>query len=377
MAKNKLELKDKVSAEKRHWVRITKACNNRCLFCLDSENQDGEIVPLKKVLEELRSGRGEGATRAIISGGEPTIHPDIFRIIREAKEMGYQHVQIISNGRMLAYEDFVKKLKAAGLDEVTISFHSHLKKQMEKMTRAKGSHAQAMKGLMNVLKYNLIVSIDIVINKINYKTLAESMKFFIRLGVSEFDLLWLIPFGNAWENRKKLFLEGVQAKKYLDKALSLASNPDLFIWTNRLPAQYLEGHEDMIQNPIKLRDEIKGMRAGLERFVNEGRMMACFGERCQYCFARNFCADLIELEKNGILEAKNDPDCLKTKKAGSKKTFFKLKKKFDVFEFLDFHIKHRYFVKSLRCGKCRRGSACSGVHIGQIRKDGFKILRPI
>ena len=260
MKKNNLKLKDKVAEEKRHWVRITSVCNNNCLFCLDSENQNGKIVPFKEVVKDLKIGLEAGCVRAIISGGEPSIHPDIFKIIGRAKKMGYSHVQMISNGRMFAYEEFTRSAKAAGLDEITFSLHSHLRKQLEAMTRAKGSYLQAMKGLTNALKYKFIVSVDIVISKINYKNLKETMLFFITLGVTEFDLLYLIPFGSAWENKEHLFIKSSKVGKYLKEALALSANRDLFIWTNRLPAELLEGHEQFIQNPIKLKSELHGDR---------------------------------------------------------------------------------------------------------------------
>jgi len=372
MKKSDLKSRDKVAREKRQWVRITKACNNRCLFCLDRESQDGRLVPAKEIINILKKGISEGATRAIISGGEPTLHPHIAKIIKEAKKMGYKHVQIISNGRMLAYDKFTEELKKAGLDEVTLSLHSHLEKQMEEMTGVKGSYKQAIRGLMNSLRHNFIVSIDVVINKINYKTLKSTLEFFIKLGVYEFDLLYLVPFGSAWKNKSKLFLSPLKAKKYLDQAFNLSFNKDLHIWTNRLPAIFLEGYEHLIQNPNKLKDDIGGMAKELKNYIIDGKMMSCHGERCRYCFKQNFCLDFIELKKTGYLRSKTDPICLKTKK--TKEKLIKFNKNLDIYKFLDFYIKNRYFVKSLRCANCMHNSACQGVQIDEIRKKSFKIL---
>lgn len=376
MKKNKLKIKDKVAQEKRHWVRITQVCNNNCLFCLDRENQNGKIIPIEEVENDLAQGRKAGAKRVILSGGDPTMHPKIFEIIKASKRMGYAHVQIITNGRMLAYEDFAANLKKAGLDEVTLSLHSHEKDQFEKMTQVKGSYEQAMKGLINALKYKFIVSVDIVINKINYKTLKKTLIFFIKLGVSEFDLLYIIPFGSAWINKKELFFSPKKAGKYLDAAFSLAKKKNIFIWTNRLPAIFLEGHEDLIQNPIKLKDEVRGMEQALKNYVAKDQMMACFGEKCRYCFMKNFCSDLMELKKAKTLESESDPICLGKGIKKEKKAIFKFNNDLNIYKFLDFYIKHRYFVKSARCEKCRHNNGCDGAQIDQIRNKGFKILKP-
>ena len=30
--------------QNRHWVRISAVCNNKCLFCLDSNAQNGNFI---------------------------------------------------------------------------------------------------------------------------------------------------------------------------------------------------------------------------------------------------------------------------------------------------------------------------------------------
>ena len=176
MTANKNLLKDVAANQPRHWVRITHACNNRCLFCLDRENQNGSILPMKEIIMDLRKGRSLGARRVIISGGDPTMHPELSKIIKKAKKIGYDHVQIITNGRMLAYENFAIELKQSGLDEVTLSLHSHIKEDFEKLTGIVGSYEQALLGLLNAKKQGFIVSVDIVINKINYKKLKTTLQ---------------------------------------------------------------------------------------------------------------------------------------------------------------------------------------------------------
>jgi MoaA/NifB/PqqE/SkfB family radical SAM enzyme len=371
------EVKDAVAEQKKHWVRITRACNNRCLFCLDRENQNGSIFPVEMIVADLKKGLSGGAKRAVLSGGDPTVHPQLCEIIAKAKSLGYEHVQIITNGRMLAYEKFAKDLKKAGLDEVTLSLHSHIEEDFESMSGIKGSYHQALAGLLNAKKQGFIVNVDIVINKINYQTLKETIQFYIRLGVSEFDLLYPIPFGDAWKNRSELFFDPEKTHNYLRDAFGLSKNKNLFIWTNRLPAQYLEGFEDLIQNPVKINDEVKGMHFGLARLVERGIPMSCKGERCRYCFMSGFCADLDLLLAKKSLPGRADPPCCGSVMKGRKPTpVFRMDKDFTLESFTHFFIGNRYFVKSLRCRECRYFETCDGAWIGDVRKNGFSILKP-
>ncbi len=376
MVKSNALLKEVAANQRRHWVRITRACNNKCLFCLDQENQNGLVFSMKEILFDLKRGLDSGIKRVVISGGDPTVHPKLDKIIKKAKQLGYEHVQIITNGRMLVYEKFAKKLKLAGLDEVTLSLHSHIESDFEKMTGIRGSYKQALGGLLNAQKYGFIVSVDIVINKINYKKLKETLQFYMKMGVTEFDLLYPIPFGSAWKNRKELFFSPKKAEKFLQAAFALSKSDKVFIWTNRLPAQYLEGYENLIQNPIKMRDEVNGMLGELLLKIRNGQELSCRGEKCKYCFMQNFCLDLDFLLKKKSLQGKQQPPCfnLKNDYNINPHTFF-LDGNLDPFVFLDFYLKNRYFVKSLRCKKCVHDKKCQGAWIETVRKKGFKIMK--
>jgi tRNA A37 methylthiotransferase MiaB len=54
---NKINLlnKEKTQKQNRIWVRIASSCNNKCIFCLDSNAHDGTFVEddiVKKQIKE-------------------------------------------------------------------------------------------------------------------------------------------------------------------------------------------------------------------------------------------------------------------------------------------------------------------------------------
>ena len=94
---NKLSLLDypcKVSA-----ILYVDACNFRCPFChngltlLDSKN---DIIPFDDILSFLRKRQGV-LDGVVISGGEPTLMPDLKEKIKAIKELGYA-VKLDTNG---------------------------------------------------------------------------------------------------------------------------------------------------------------------------------------------------------------------------------------------------------------------------------------
>jgi MoaA/NifB/PqqE/SkfB family radical SAM enzyme len=378
--RNNFLIKEKSAIQKRHWVRISSACNNQCVFCLDRENQGGGFLSLAKVAKELTAGRRQKINRVVLSGGEATIHPKFIDIVKLAKNLGYRHIQVITNGRMFCYSDFFRAAVEAGLSEITFSIHGHIAALHDKQTGVKGSFDQAIRGLVNALaQSSLIISVDVVISKINYRHLADILKFFISLGVREFDLLQIIPFGRAWDNRRKLFYNIKKAKPYLDKAFELSRREDIFLWTNRLPIRYLEGYEDLAQHPQKIFDEVRGRQNNLGNLFETGRLLPCFPARCRFCFLEDFCREAIKFKKNGEVPVKKYPVCLvgKRKKAANQSLKRSGDAAADLKNFADFYIRNLYFVKSARCGQCVLNESCEGAPIQFIRQFGFKKLKPI
>lgn len=376
-SKDKIRIRNRVALKKRHWLRLTNFCNNNCIFCLDSGLHDGTSRSFLDIKKDLEKGLEEGAKKLIVSGGEPTVHPGFQDIIKLSRKMGYRQIQVITNGRMFCYPAFLKEAVKNGVTEITFSIHAHTQGLYEKISGVGGSYKQAISGLVNALGVkNLIINIDIVLTNLNYRCLEQILRFFIGLGVAEFDLLQVVPFGSAWKNRERVFYDLDKALPYLRSTFRLQTEfPDIYIWTNRFPPRYLEGFEELIQHPVKLYDEIRGRRDMFNRFISAGEKMPCFGKQCAYCFIKNFCRDLMELKENNNLYARRAAFCLEPGRKPSE-SFKSDGRGIDVGDFLNFYIKHRYFLKSLRCRACKYFDRCAGAPIDLIRKKGFAVLKP-
>ncbi len=295
--------------EKRHWVRLTYACNNRCLFCHDSVVQSGEMVPRNLLDAQISKGLEQGAKRLILSGGEPTIHPDFIKMVALGKRLGYRWVQVVTNGRMFAYKSFASSACAAGLDEATFSLHGHTAELHDRLVGVKGAFEQSIEGLHNLMSSGIgVLSVDVVLTSLNLSFLPEILDFYIERGIREFDLLWLVPFGRVWQQGRDLFVsEDQETSLILRKAVDLALAKGAVVWTNRLDPPMLEGLEDLIQDPGKIHDEVRGRRPKFQMLLDEGLELPCKQpERCELCFMRSYCEALdsvLEQKNKGIYQA--------------------------------------------------------------------------
>lgn len=83
-------------------VVFTKGCNMRCGYChnpslvVPSLMSRDEDIPERTVLEYL-AGRGGWLDGVVVTGGEPTIHPDLPDFIAAIKSAGYG-VKLDTNG---------------------------------------------------------------------------------------------------------------------------------------------------------------------------------------------------------------------------------------------------------------------------------------
>jgi hypothetical protein len=117
------------------------------------------------------------------------------------------------------------------------------------------------------------------------------MRMLVEMGVREFDLLQVVPFGRAFtDGRDTLFYDLEEARPYIQEALAFSKRPDVHVWMNRFPPQHLEGYEHLIQDPYKLNDEVRGRNEEFARLLDDGTPLDCREPaRCRYCYLEKLC----------------------------------------------------------------------------------------
>ncbi|MDP6172815.1 MAG: radical SAM protein [Rhodospirillales bacterium] len=102
-------------------LEITSRCNLGCPVCLSASTTEGVDMTVDQVASALgKLLDSEGAPVPLqLAGGEPTQHPHLIPILRQAREMGFQKIELDSNGLLLAkHPDLAAELREAGLGGV-------------------------------------------------------------------------------------------------------------------------------------------------------------------------------------------------------------------------------------------------------------------
>src|SRR5271156_2142700 len=95
-----------------------RRCNLDCGYC-NEYDKTSDPVPLPTMLGRIDRLADLGTTIITLSGGEPTLHPDLDAIILRIRERG-AIATLITNGLLLTPER-IHRLNRAGLDYLQIS----------------------------------------------------------------------------------------------------------------------------------------------------------------------------------------------------------------------------------------------------------------
>jgi cyclic pyranopterin phosphate synthase len=108
-------------------ISVTDRCNFRCVYCMPEEGMEwlpkSAILSYEEIAEVVRQLAPLGLRRLRITGGEPTIRPQIHELIRMLRAVpDITDIALSTNGVRLP--EIAPMLREAGLDRVNMSVDS-------------------------------------------------------------------------------------------------------------------------------------------------------------------------------------------------------------------------------------------------------------
>lgn len=180
-------------------MNVTYACNNHCTFCAVGTRTQVHGHPTRQ-REHLEHYRKLGVTMVDFDGGEPTINPELVTLVRYARALGYERVNVTTNGRMLGYEDFAKKLVRSGLTTLLFSVHGPDARTHAQQVGVAEAFDQTLAGIRNALAHapkGVDLGMNITITKGNWELLPAVTALCWDLGLRWLNIQFLTPFGRA------------------------------------------------------------------------------------------------------------------------------------------------------------------------------------
>jgi uncharacterized radical SAM superfamily Fe-S cluster-containing enzyme len=179
-------------------IDVNEACNLACPVCFaDSSPQRTALRPLKaieRMLDALVASEGE-ADLVQISGGEPTIHPEILDILRLAKSKPIRHVMLNTNGLRIAQEPAF----AAALTEFKPGFEVYL--QFDSLRQ------EALKALRGAdLRHVRRKALE----ALERHAISTTLVVVVRRGVNDDEIGEIIDFARDWSCVRGITFQPIQ-----------------------------------------------------------------------------------------------------------------------------------------------------------------------
>ncbi len=178
-------------------IQLGHMCNNRCVFCVSGQRTEhGDALPadVAPAIDALRAGRAKGIQKVTLLGGEPTLQPGFFEVVRAAVAMGFGEIVIFTNGVKLARASFVDELLATGgAFTFRLSFQGATRAAHERTTGKLGSFQRLVDALANLRARGQRVTVNMCVVRSNFESIDQFPALLRPHGVSQLHLDLMRP----------------------------------------------------------------------------------------------------------------------------------------------------------------------------------------
>lgn len=173
-------------------------CNLSCDYCTITPQMRERSLSTEQIREILYRASRAGYDEVQLTGGEPTIRPDLMGLVAFARRIGFSGVIIQSNGLMWSSASNVDRAIRAGCTLFNVSVHTHLAEEYDALVRRPGAHRLMVSGLRNLVERGVDLVAALIIKQDTHARLPAAVEWLASQGVRRVDL-WFVSLtdGNA------------------------------------------------------------------------------------------------------------------------------------------------------------------------------------
>lgn len=277
-------------------MNLTYACNNRCTFCaVGTRTQLHGHTESQH--EHLREYRARGVTMVDFDGGEPTLHPDLIKTVRYARAIGYERINVTTNGRMAFYEDYAKRLVNSGLTTLLFSVHGPDARSHAQQVGVAEAFEQTVGGIRNCAKHaprGVELGMNVTLTKSNTEKLEALAQLAWDLGLRWINIQFLTPFGRA----TSMIAPDIEEAARITRGVIDRWKARMKVQIINLPFCFMPGYEDHLEGDLlKLARHmifVNNEDVNLAEYLAERRVRKPV---CAGCTRAVFCGGFYELEQ--------------------------------------------------------------------------------
>lgn len=222
---------------------IIQACPNNCLFCSSCSSIDKEkIIDLevfKKTIDYLMD-KG-GIEEISLSGGEPFLHPELFKMITYCKSLGIRVVLFTSGVKIREkieintenqYEQRIleemnaqpfsgiskqemQMLKEIGLDKIVFDFQGASMNTYNTLMGTKNQFSYVADSMLRASFAGLDVDVHFIPLKNNYQEFKDILELLEIAEIHHISLLNFVPQGRGEINQNQIMLSNKEMQEFI------------------------------------------------------------------------------------------------------------------------------------------------------------------
>ncbi len=232
-------------------IKLGYSCNDACIHCVVDDFRDAlreQGLHQDKTTEQFKEEMRESRKRAdllVLTGGEPTIRRDIVELVSYASSIGYR-LQMQSNGRRFADPTFADALCQASPVHYCIALHGPTASVHDAVTRRAGAYDETVAGIKNLVERRQQLTGKIVLSRLNFEHLPETVDRFIALRVPHISIAFPHALGTArklWDDVVPRYREVIP---FLHRALDRVRRAGIGADAETFVYCHMEGYEQFI-----------------------------------------------------------------------------------------------------------------------------------
>ncbi len=278
------------------YIQVVRHCNHQCGFCSNPTSpRVHTLAQIESLVDDLVQRNYYGV---ILTGGEPTLHPELPRIAAYARKSGL-HVRVITNGWQLADPLLAQALARAGVQIVHVSIYSVRPEVEAELRGREGTLDRAFAAMENAHRHGMQVNINSTISRQTADHLHENIRYFIEHHPYVRHFVWnnLDPsMGRAEVNRAKYTPRLADLEISLQKALALLHRTGRTFRVEKVPLCYMT---EFAWASTETRKIVKGEERVVhflddKSTVRQTAWGSLYAGACDSCALHTICAGLFD-----------------------------------------------------------------------------------
>jgi putative heme d1 biosynthesis radical SAM protein NirJ2 len=207
---------------------ITRQCNLTCSHCYRDarERPDPGELTTEEGLGLIEEIAGIGFRVLILSGGEPLLRPDLYHLIRAARDLGLRP-GLGTNGTLIT-DEVAANLKSAGLARAGVSLDSTDPAYHNALRGSPTAWEEAVAGMRACRQAGLPFQVNTTVTRQNQQQLLQITDLALELGAAGHHVFFLVPTGRGKEIAQDM-VEAGRCEKLLEALLKRQAQGELEI----------------------------------------------------------------------------------------------------------------------------------------------------